>query len=302
MAQPLGSYSNFRQSYPGASASDYAKAKKAAGLGVSAQEEQLPPPIDFSTPSMSSSSTSGSGNVPMTDLRRKQLARRKLEAENRANKAAGGGTGNRAYNNLKGQSRDLTGGIYDIAGQGLGQITPDMFQAPDFSQLPTVDREGLEAQRLAVEDNEYARLTRDFGEDRQKQQEELENSLIRRGINPGSGELWNNELTRVSKDWDRREQEARQNARSSSLGEFQNSYNMQRQNRSDAMSEAMLQKGYPIQQLGGLLGLGQMAYSPYRDYTAFQQALKQQELANKGRGGAYDPYAGADFSPLPTPF
>lgn len=182
-------------------------------------------------------------------------------------------------------NKNIKQGVKDVGTQIMNQTSA--YVAPvaeasmkplDFSQLPDApSTQDLAAERARIEQSLYDNYTRNFDQQKQQEMDALSQQLAERGISPGSGDLYNNEMNRFSQQWDDRYDQAKRSAVSDSGQEWERAFGIGRLGRSDALGEQVLGTTHPLSQLGGLLDLGIGAGGLGFSYAQLNQQKQQAE-------------------------
>lgn len=215
--------------------------------------------------------------------------------------------GNLGMNPVSREANQLTSSIFDLFAGGTGGLQ-DSQRKIDFSALPAAPgSQDLAGERQRIEDQLFSSYTRDFGAERDREKAALDQSLAERGINPGSGELYSRTMDDFSKRWDRRFDEARQNAVAAGGSEFERSYGIGRTGRADALAEQVTDRQMPLTQAGGLLELGRLLSgigfgganlaAQQRENRLNRRQQRNLAAMNRGGGGGGD-----NLAPPPPPF
>lgn len=142
--------------------------------------------------------------------------------------------------------------IYKQAAGGEGAFSP-----LNFSELPAApNTQDLAGERQRIEQGLYGGLTQGFGEEKARERDALAQNLAERGIQPGSGTLYENEMNRFEKSWNDRYDAARSQSIAQGGSEFDRSFSQGRLGRADALSEQVMGRQFPLQQAAGLFSLG----------------------------------------------
>lgn len=230
-----------------------------------------------------------------------QLARRAAEAKNRQLVAAGQPKQKfQLGTSLPSAAGGLGRNVFNDINQRYDDISTQAFEPIDFGAAPAApNTQDLAAERSRIEGDLYNKYTADFGDQKKQQMEQLSQNLAERGILPGSGELYKNEMSRFESDWNKRYDQAKQNATAQGGSEWGRSFDIGTAGRQNYLGEQYDARGFPIQQASGLLGLGQQAAGTQLNYQQLEEQRKARAAANRNRGGG----VATDYStPPPAPF
>ena len=206
--------------------------------------------------------------------------------------------------------------VFNAANEQLQPVVENAFNPFDFDALPQApNTQDLAGERKRIEDELYGNFTQDFEGDKAQERNQLEQSLIERGIDPGSGEQWQNELDRFDRGWQRRYDDARGRAVAGGGQELERSFGIGRLGRSDALGEQVLGREFGLNQLGNLMGIGSNPANIQLQYQQMKNSKNQAELdrqhsiklsqmnrpAFHGGGVAPAPFDPSAAIPLPPP-
>ena len=192
---------------------------------------------------------------------------------------AGPGT---PYGTPKAGAKGLATSVANIANENLDAATDQAFKPFDFNALPAAPvTQDLAGERARIEQTIGERLTRGFADDKEQERQALEQRLAERGIAPGSGELYKNEMDRFQQRWDDRYDDARSRAVEMGGTEFERSFGIGRLGRSDAIGEQVLGRQLPMEQLQSLMSIWQSPAQLAKGYQDYQQQLKLQRIGHK---------------------
>lgn len=153
------------------------------------------------------------------------------------------------------KASDVTGTIYQDWGLYHDQAVGDAMKGLDMNGLPQAPWSAdLAGERSRIEGDLYNKYTRNFDEEKKRAYEAKTRELGERGISPGSGELYNNEMNRFDREWNQRYDDARLNATAQGGAEWERSYGIGERGRASALGEQVLERQFPLEQMGRLLG------------------------------------------------
>lgn len=156
--------------------------------------------------------------------------------------------------------RDLA--LQQLQGGGFGQAF-----APELTERQTTG--DLAADRQRIEEDVFARLTRDLEEDRAKAIENTERTLYNRGIplDPANPQ-YQKAMEQVNQRFDEQSQAARQTATQMGGQEFSRAFGIQEQLRAGELGEQLGIRGQQFGEIGALTGLGPGLRAP--QFQGFQ--------------------------------
>lgn len=220
-----------------------------------------------------------SGDIGAGGLRRLERLRAKKHGAPVANAgtpttSAGGPNINTSSTNKIGKGAKQAGtNVLNTFNHHLGNGLQAAFDPIDFNGLPAAPSAGdFAGERGRIEDTLYNKYTKGFGEDKERERDALEQRLAERGIAPGSGDLYKNEMDRFSEGWDGRFDDARARATEAGGNEWQRSYGIGADARGNAFNEQLTSRQLPLTQLSGLAGLA----SPFMGYHQGNRQMRQQ--------------------------
>lgn len=199
----------------------------------------------------------------------------------------GGGIVSKApYDTPKKAANDIYTDVNSRARQEMGGVADQAFAPLDFSQLPGVmDTGQLANERQRIEEQEYGRLTRGFDQQKARDKAAFDQQMAERGISPGSGELYSRAAQDFERSWNDRYDNARMSATGLGGQELQRSFDIGEAGRGNRLGEQMTQRQFPLNQLGGFMGLGAQAGQLGLGYQELQNRMKIARMQNANRGG-----------------
>ena len=204
--------------------------------------------------------------------------------------------------------------IFNAFNANLGQGLQGAFDPVDLNQLPAAPwSQDLGADRGRIEDSLYNKYTKNFDQEKTQSRDALSQQLAERGIAPGSGQLYENEMNRFDQGWNDRYDAAKQSAVQQGGQEWKTSFDIGSDGRGQAFDEQLLNKQLPLSQLGGLMGLANapLGYKQYQQGLGMQQnqldlqrylgdqtaGIQRSSIANRGGGAPATTY----LPPPPPP-